>query len=189
VRWWGVFFALWLWAGAAMADGEWPALLKRERLMGEWLVEGPGRHGFDWSVGYTADVWGNTSGGSRRGAVYTGLMELGAEIDLGEAVGWRGARVGTSWLWLSGQDVSAEDVGNFLTVSNIAGFQTFRMFELWWEQEVGDWALKAGQISVDADFALTEYGAVFLNSAFGWPTFLSGNLPGGGVAYPVGGLG
>ena len=32
--------------------------------------------------GYTAEVWGNTTGGVKDGAVYTGLLDFGLELDL-----------------------------------------------------------------------------------------------------------
>ena len=87
-----------------------------------WLVD----KGVSISGGYTAEVWGNTTGGLKRGAVYTGLLDFGAELDLEKLIGWKGASVSTTWLWLSGRDASQDLVGNFLTISNIAGFNTLR---------------------------------------------------------------
>jgi porin len=86
--------------------------------------------GVEISGGCTAEVWGNTTGGLKRGAVYTGLLDFGATLDLEKLVGWKGASVSTRWLWLSGRDASEDLVGNFLTISNIAGFNTLRMVEL-----------------------------------------------------------
>ena len=91
--------------------------------------------GVEISGGYTAEVWGNTTGGIKQGAVYTGLLDFGATVDLEKLVGWKGASVSTTWLWLSGRDASEDLVGNFLTISNIAGFNTLRMLELWFQQE------------------------------------------------------
>ena len=79
--------------------------------------------GVEISGGYTAEVWGNTTGGLKQGAVYTGLLDFGATVDLEKLVGWKGASVSTTWLWLSGRDASEDLVGNFLTISNIAGLQ------------------------------------------------------------------
>jgi porin len=72
---------------------------------------------------YTAEVWGNTTGGLKQGAVYTGLLDFGATVDLEKLVGWKGASVSTTWLWLSGRDASEDLVGNFLTISNIGRVQ------------------------------------------------------------------
>jgi carbohydrate-selective porin OprB len=91
--------------------------------------------GLEISGGYTAEVWGNTTGGLKQGTVYTGLLDFGASLDLEKLVGWKGASVSTTWLWLSGRDASEDLVGNFLTISNIAGFNTLRMLELWFQQD------------------------------------------------------
>ena len=152
--------------------------------------------GVEISGGYTAEVWGNTTGGLKTGAVYTGLLDFGATLDLEKLVGWKGASVSTRWLWLSGRDASEDLVGNFLTISNIAGFNTLRMGELWFQQDLfprGDdglpgLSLRVGQMIADSEFVISDYGALFTNGTFGWPAFLYTNIPEGGPGYPMGTL-
>jgi len=141
--------------------------------------------------GYTAEVWGNTTGGLKHGSVYTGLLDFGVNLDLEKSVGWQGASLNTTWLWLSGRDASEDLVGNFLTVSNIAGFNTLRMLELWFQQNLLDdkISLRFGQLTADSEFVISDYGGTFINSTFGWPPFLYTNLPAGGPGYPMGTLG
>ena len=147
--------------------------------------------------GYTAEVWGNTTGGLKRGAVYTGLLDFGAELDLEKLIGWKGASVSTTWLWLSGRDASEDLVGNFLTISNIAGFNTLRMLELWFQQDFfqreddgpAGLSIRVGQFTADSEFVISDYGALFTNGTFGWPAFLYTNIPAGGPGYPMGALG
>jgi porin len=149
------------------------------------------------SGGYTAEVWGNTTGGLKRGAVYTGLLDFGATADLEKLVGWQGATVSTTWLWLSGRDASEDLVGNFLTISNIAGFNTLRMLELWFQQDFfprgedkpPSLSVRVGQITADSEFVISDWGALFTNGTFGWPAFLYTNIPEGGPGYPMGTLG
>ena len=153
--------------------------------------------GVEISGGYTAEVWGNTTGGLKQGAVYTGLLDFGATVDLEKMVGWKGASVSTTWLWLSGRDASEDLVGNFLTISNIAGFNTLRMLELWFQQDFlqrGDdgapgFSIRIGQLTADSEFVISDYGALFTNGTFGWPAFLYTNIPEGGPGYPMGTLG
>ena len=152
--------------------------------------------GVEISGGYTAEVWGNTTGGLKTGAVYTGLLDFGATVDLEKLVGWKGASVSTRWLWLSGRDASEDLVGNFLTISNIAGFNTLRMGEFWFQQDLflrGDdglpgLSLRVGQMIADSEFVISDYGALFTNGTFGWPAFLYANIPEGGPGYPMGTL-
>lgn len=141
--------------------------------------------------GYTAEVWGNTTGGLKQGTLYTGLLDFGVNLDLEELVGWPGASVSTTWLWLSGRDASEDLAGNFLTISNIAGFNTFRMLELWFQQNTLDdiISLRLGQLTADSEFVISDYAGTFINGTFGWPAFMSTNLPAGGPGSPMGTLG
>jgi porin len=141
--------------------------------------------------GYTAEVWGNATGGLKQGAVYTGLIDFGTNIDLEKAIGWQGASVTTTWLWLSGRDASEDLVGNFLTTSNITGFNTLRMLELWFQQNLlnDKISLRIGQLTADSEFVISDYGSTFINGTFGWPALLYMNLPAGGPGYPMGTLG
>ena len=168
-------------------------LLQREKLTGEWFGQGAAMsdRGVEVFANYTAEVWGNTVGGLRTGSVYTGLLDFGSELDLEKLIGWHGARASTTWLWLSGRDASQDLVGNFLTISNIAGFNTLRCAELWLEQDLLDEqiSLRAGQITADSEFLVSDYGGLFINAEFGWPALAGCNMPNGGAAFPVGGPG
>ena len=164
--------------------------LQRETLTGEWFGQGAAMsdRGVEVFANYTAEVWGNTAGGLRTGSVYTGLLDFGSELDLEKLTGWRGARASTTWLWLSGRDASQDLVGNFLTISNIAGFDTLRCAELWLEQDLLDEqiSLRVGQITADSEFLVSDYGGLFINAEFGWCALVGSNMPNGGAAFPVG---
>jgi porin len=167
--------------------------LDGDTATGDWLGRRPAleEKGVEIFGGYTVEVWGNTTGGVKSGAVYTGLLDFGVNLDLEKAVGWKGASMSTTWLWLSGRDASEDLVGNFLTISNIAGFNTLRMLELWFQQNLLDnrISLRLGQITADSEFIISDYGGLFINGTFGWPAFTYMNLPGGGPGYPMGTLG
>jgi porin len=167
--------------------------LSQETATGDWLglrttLEDKGLEIFG---GYTVEVWGNTNGGLKQGTVYTGLLDFGANLDLEKAVGWKGATMSSTWLWLSGRDASEDLTGNFLTVSNIAGFNTLRMLELWFQQNLLDdkISMRIGQLTADSEFVISDYAGTFINGTFGWPAFMYLNLPAGGPGYPMGTLG
>jgi porin len=144
--------------------------------------------GITFNAQYAAEVWSNVIGGESTGTVYTGLMSLQGNVDLQKLVGWQGASVSTRWYWLSGQDISAEHVGNIFTVSSIAGFQTFRMNELWFQQNFPNnrISIRLGQLTADSQFSVSTYDTVFLNATFGWSPDIYTNIPNGGPAYPMG---
>jgi len=178
---------------ASAAGSQEFAWLSWDEATGDWAGVRPAfsDHGVDLFASYSAEVWGNTAGGMQWGSVYTGLLQFGANVDLEKRVGWKGASLNTTWLWLSGRDVSADYVGNFLTVSNIAGFNTLRMFDLWFQQNLFDdkVSIRLGQLNADGEFVISDYGALFLNGTFGWPASIYTNVPGGGPGYPMGTLG
>jgi porin len=158
--------------------GDWGGL--RTRLADE---------GITFNVQYAAEGWSNVTGGESTGTVYTGLMSLQGNVDLQKLVGWQGASFSTRWYWLSGQDMSMTNLGNnIFTVSNIAGFNTFRMSELWFQQNFlnSRISIRVGQLAADSQFGTSTYDTVFLNGTFAWSPDLYTNIPNGGPAYPMG---
>ena len=147
--------------------------------------------GIDLWATYLAEGWRNTTGGIKTGGVYTGLLKAGADVNFDRLITWQGLRFSTTWLWLTGDDASAELVGNSLTISNIAGLSNWRLFEFWLEQSFYDdrFSMRVGWMGWDSEFAVSEYAGLFLNGTFGWPAYLYQNLPEGGPGYPNTGIG
>jgi porin len=164
--------------------------LKSNTLTQDWFGYGNELEKRGINLGFSTinEVWGNTMGGLRPGCVTTSLMQAATSVDLEKFMGWKGASFYSRWLYLYGQDPSANLVGDIFTVSNIAGYSTLRNIDLWIEQKFFDEkvALRIGQLEADSDFAISDYGALFINSTFGWPAFLYTSIPNSGPNYPVG---
>lgn len=153
----------------AYATGDWDGL--RPRLADRGVL---------FNFTYAADVMGVVAGGIRRGAFYNGLLDLGADLDLEPLVRWPGGRVHVNGFYPHGENGSATYAGDLGTFSNIEAYDTYRLYELWWEQGFfGDrCSLRFGQITFDSEFAVLDaYGGLFVQSGFGAPTALSVNLP------------
>jgi len=135
-----------------------------------------------------SDILGNTTGGMSAGATYSGLMNLGVALDLNKAVGWEGASCKTTWIWLYGRDLSADRVGNALTLSGIAGTPAFRCYELWFQQNLLQDAvsLRGGMLGLDTEFMTSDTGSLFVNTTFGMASLLTLNFPNAGPTYPAG---
>ena len=159
-----------------------------DHMSGTWggwrtkLVE----RGVHLQAGYVGEVLWNASGGLRRGATYEGLLELGAEFDT-ELLGlWKGGTLRVTSLFPHGRPFSQNYVGDVLGASNIEAYESMRLYELWYEHRFTEgFSVRAGQLVADDEFAHTEPGSFFLNSAFGWPAFISGNTLNTGPAYFV----
>jgi porin len=142
--------------------------------------------GIRFAFGYTGDVIGVASGGIRRGAAYEGRAVLTLDADLAALAGWQGTRLHASAFQIHGYQVSGNDLGNVMTVSNIEAHPTTRLYSLWIEKALGaDASLRAGQLGADEEFLVSETASVFINGTFGWAPIAAANMTHGGPAYPL----
>jgi porin len=72
-------------------------------------------------------------------------------------------------------------------VSNLEAGPVARLYSFWYEQNALNdrLSVRAGLMSADSQFLQSETAANFINNGISWPTFLAGNLPAGGPAYPL----
>ena len=157
-------------------------------LFGDW---GPreelAKAGVTACLNYIGEVLGNPTGGVHRGAIYEGRLEMALNIDLEKLANWSGATFHVNAYQIHGRGLSANNLGNILTVSNIEAERTTRLFDLWLQQELWDdlLSIRVGQLGVDDEFITSQYGGLFVNSTFGWPGIDAADLPSGGPAYPL----
>jgi porin len=164
-------------------------LWERDTLTGGWgglrapLIDS----GITLGLQEQSEVWGNMVGGLRRGAVYNGLTTASISVDLDKLVGWSGATFFADAYQIHGRGPSANLVGNLQIVSNIEATDSTKLYMLWLEQKLLDGRLiiRLGQEGANDQMMLTKYGALFLNSSFGYPGILAADLPSGGPNYPI----
>jgi porin len=132
-------------------------------------------------------VFGNPNGGRAQGATFYGQTALGLGIDLDKAISLEGGIFNVSAYQTYGHGISASNIDNLSLVSNIEATRSARLFELWYQQSLfgGAADVRLGQLAADQEFIITQYGAWFINSAFGWPTLPTIDLPAGGPEYPL----
>ena len=170
-----------------------PSFWERDQLSGDWSGKRDAwaQQGYEFSFEYHTELFGNISGGKRRGVAFEGLGHAMMDVDLERAFGWSSTVFRISSLWLHGTSPSSRFVGDDLAVSYIDGFDSLRLYETWiektfWENRL---SVRAGNLLADEEFCAAGYGYIFLNAAFGWPTFISGNTLNSGPAFFVPGLG
>jgi porin len=145
------------------------------------------KYGISLGLQSTDEVFGNPNGGRAQGATFFGQTALGLGIDLDKAIDLKGGIFNVSAYQTYGHGVSASKIDNLSLVSNIEATRSARLFELWYQQSLfgGAADVRLGQLAADQEFIITRYGAWFINSAFGWPTLPSIDLPAGGPQYPL----
>lgn len=132
-------------------------------------------------------MWiGNVAGGLKQGGVYNTLGVFSAEADLEKVTGWwKGGSAGSEVYWIRGKSASWYYVGDALTVSNLDGFDSIRLYQAWLQQDLWESraSLRAGSLAADEDFTGTESAALFSNGAFGWCSGVGANIVNGGPIY------
>jgi len=139
----------------------------------------------------TVELFGNVSGGFKRGASGDGLTQFSIGLDAQKAFGWDGAIFNVSGFWIYGPNFSQGYLGNLQTASSIVAAPTVRLWELWFQQSLlgGRADVKVGLQSLDQEFMTSQGSSLFLNTMMGWPMLPSADLYAGGPAYPLSSLG
>ena len=126
---------------------------------------------------YIGDLVSNLNGGINQGTTYLGLANLKAGINTQAAGWWKGGEFRINAANTHGGSPSESFVGDFQGVSNIeAGNLTF-MYELWYKQTIGNLSFTVGLQDLNANFAITDNGALFTNSSFGIHPSIADNIP------------
>lgn len=148
------------------------------------------KRGILYGVNYTGEYYDVTSGGVSRGSTYNGLVETYVDLDLEKLLGWKGAAIHANAYYVHGIGPTT-NTGSIFAVSNLEGFETVRLDELWIEQSLLDdkLKLKFGSIAADTEFFISDSAAGFLNGTFGWAGILATNMVQGGPAYPLTSMG
>ena len=161
-------------------------LWSRYSLLGDlgglraWMLD----HGMTLGITETSEVLDNVTGGIRRGAIYEGVTDLNFAWDLRPDFHWRGMFFARAYQ-IHGRGLSVNNLDNLNIASSIEADRTTRLFELWYEQNLGDWLrIRIGQQSAGQEFIISTNAKLFVNSTFGWPTLPGTDLPSGGPNYP-----
>jgi porin len=145
--------------------------------------------GITLSLHERSEVWADISGGGHQGVSYTGLTTAKLNVDLDAVLGWSGGEFFASAFDIHGHGPTRSFVGNQQLVSNLEGTPSIKLYDLWLDQTLFDkkLSIRVGQEGAGDEMMTTAYGAVFLNSSFGFPGMPASDLPSGGPNYPLAG--
>src|SRR4051812_26181460 len=161
-----------------------------EWLAPKWLNEwhdGLAAKGLNFGATYIGDNITNVSGGTGRGAIHFGRLDLSLDADLEKLVGWTGGRFFANGLGIYGRGLSRNYIHNLATISEIEALPEVRLYNAYFEQSFYNNALniRIGQQAADVEFFDSETDDLFINGTFGWPAIKATNLPAGGPAPPI----
>ncbi len=148
------------------------------------------KYGIALSLYEEAETFGNLTGGVRQGFEVNGVTTAQVQLDTKPLFGLPGGILSVAGFHIWGGDVSESNLMNLQTVSGLESNASIRLWELWYQQNFGErFDVKIGEQSLDNEFMMSQNAGYFLNSMMGWPMLPSANLPAGGPAYPLSGLG
>ena len=138
--------------------------------------------------GYSGEFLSVLDGGNETGTSWHGLVDLGVDFYLEQLLGIRNGLVRVHGQSIQGGDPS-EFVGNINTLSNMVGFNTTRLFQIWYEQEFldGSISFKFGLISLEDGFMTDKSSELFINGGFG--ELSTQSLNNAAPTWPIGALG
>jgi len=143
---------------------------KSDNLTGDWngLRQKVFEKGVDFEVEYFGDLFTLVSGGVNRRTDYIGFLELELHLDGERFLGWQGSQFFIFGIGTQGKEFF-ENVGSVHDVSNIAAPNTFKLFELWFEQSFLEERLSIllGLYDLNGEFDVRPTAQLFINGAFG----------------------
>jgi porin len=114
------------------------------------------------------DLAGNVSGGVSKGVTAPTSVELSLTADLDKILGLKGGSLfmSTSQRW--GRSLSKEHIGNVFSAQQIYGFQTWRLIDLSYQQQLFDdhLELRLGRFAATDDFMVSAYSCGLVSNAF-----------------------
>ena len=135
---------------------------------------------------YIGEVFGNT-GGADQGLIADGLFNVALDLDLERITGfWKNAILHANALYIYGTSLSSRYVGDFSNTSNLSGYNSVRLQEVWLEQ--GFWdkraSLRLGMLAADSEFFTSDDSSLFINGTFGAFTLIGSNFADAPI-YPI----
>lgn len=129
-----------------------------------------------------------SAGGGHGGGAADGLFDVAFDFDLERIT--RGLLPDLSFhlnvLDIFGSSITGRHVGDISGVSNLAGFNTFRLQEIWFQQNLlrKRVSIRAGMLAADTEFFTSQASSLFLDGTFGAFTLVALNFNDAPV-YPV----
>ncbi len=137
---------------------------------------------------YTGEAWDNAVGGLHTGTPYMQNIDGQFRVDTGRAFGWTGGTFFVEGFYNTSRSLGEQYVGAAQdpSVIDTRGVSLFRLYELYYDQNLGKTDLLFGLYDTQTEFGNTKPMDIFFNGAYAWTTTLdhSGEGLNGPSTYP-----
>lgn len=116
----------------------------------------------------TNDLIANVSGGRKETAGVLGNYDLTVALDTGKLGWWKNGTIFTYFLGNYGRNPT-EYVGDLQASDNIEAYDTFKLYEGWYEHSFADgrFSVLLGLHDYNSEFDALDYSGTLINSSFG----------------------
>jgi porin len=154
---------------------------------GDFGREALAEQGYTFEIFAMNDTWGNTTGGIYRRASTLGNLYTMAEVDTEKAGWWDAGRLHFEGVYIYGSR-PLRAVGDFQYSSSIDSFETYDIWEAYYEHSICDDQFKVliGIKDLTREFAVLDFAYHGINSSFTTPSTITQY---GYSFYPTTGLG
>ncbi len=128
-------------------------------------------------IAYTTEMLSIVFGDSKsRGSLFLDNLDVVLDFET-EALGlWKGGTAHIYYLSNIGDNPS-ELVGDVQVTSNFEADDSQRLYELWYNQAVGNFEVLVGLHDLNSEFYISDVGGLFCNSSFGIGADVAGSVP------------
>src|ERR1700761_6956883 len=128
-----------------------------------------GERGVTFDLNNIGDFQADGSGSQAHHATYFGRFRVSSDVDLNKLVDFDGEFF-FSGVWQYGQNLSGEYLHVNTLTSSIAGTETYRIDQLWYEQGLFHHllAIKLGQVVAVDEFGATDFFDILYNDELGY---------------------
>jgi len=145
-------------------------IIAQNYLLGNWngsrsLISD---YGIDFEFVYTGEYFSNINGGIKHGGTYLDNFDITSTFDFNKIIGWNGAILFAYILGNNG-GIPNDKVGSIQGISNIAAYNTWKLYQFWIEQQLFDskFSLLVGLYDLNSEFDTRYTSSIFINPSHG----------------------
>jgi len=147
------------------------SLWDQQYLLGDWggARTRLAKEGITFQLGNIGDLMGDASGSQEHHLAYFGRFRATADIDFNALANFDGEFF-FSGIWQYGENLSGRYLGTNTLTSSIAGVNSVRIDQLWYQQgfDDGKFKIKLGQVAAVNEFGATDFFDILMNDELGY---------------------
>lgn len=111
------------------------------------------------------EYWGNAYGGTKNKTSYLGQTQVSININLNKIFGKKFGLLYISGINSRGNPLSGSNLKTLDFISNIENYNSTKLYEFYYENQISDIHIKIGKFDFSSDFGYDDLTSKFLNAS------------------------